>query len=556
MPSDNTFKIGLCMAGAVSAGAYTAGVMDYLLEALEEWQRRKDSGEANVPSHNVEISAMGGASAGGMTGIISAAALFDPIVPVKVAPDDLLAEIPGSTLYHSWVDLVSANMMDLMLNTDDISKDGLQSGLNSTFIDQIAERAVSVRGESAVKRKYVSKNLLLFVTLSNLNGMDFSVTFRSNTPKLDKYMVTSHNDYVCFRLVEDENGYRGDGFIPLNFGKKLNTELAKNAAMATGAFPVGLKAREIVRDSKYLNDMDWFKYITRDAGRLFPKGDYKTVNVDGGLINNEPFEQLRKILIAETGQDKAEEYQRYDTFKSTVLMVDPFPSEPGEFKGTTALKSVVGNTLSAMIDQSRVKPSTLIDTLDSNNAGQFLIAPVRYYEAGGKEESVEGPLAIACGSLDGFGGFICKEFRIHDYFLGRANCEKFLIDHFTVPRDTVNPIFTSGYSGIENNALTKFISRSDGGLQIIPIFAERKNSAYMPVFSNGKIFPGIREQQIRSYRKKMKKRVEKIILNISDNSQRENILLWIGAKVVLNGKLADAAISTILKSLEKHKLLE
>mgnify|MGYP003342307022 CR=1 FL=1 len=29
------FKIGLVMAGAVSAGAYTAGVLDFLLEALE-----------------------------------------------------------------------------------------------------------------------------------------------------------------------------------------------------------------------------------------------------------------------------------------------------------------------------------------------------------------------------------------------------------------------------------------------------------------------------------------------------------------------------------------
>lgn len=556
MPNNEPFKLGLCMAGAVSAGAYTAGVIDYLLEALEEWQRQKDSGNPNVPSHAVELSAMGGASAGGMTGIISASALFDPIPPVRVAPESLLAEIPDNKLYHSWVDLVSANMIDLMLDTDDITQYGLQAALNSEFIDQVAERAISVTGVSALDRKYIARNLPIFVTLSNLNGMDFSVTFRSNTPSLDKYVVTSHNDYVCFRLVEDENEYKGDGFIPLNFGKKLNADLAKNAAMATGAFPVGLKAREIVRDGKYLNDLDWFKYITHDAGRLFPEGPYKTLNVDGGLINNEPFEQLRKILIAETGQSKAEEYQRYDTFKSTVLMVDPFPSEPGEFKGTAALKSVVGNTLSAMIDQSRVKPSTLVDTMDSNSAGQFLIAPVRYFQSGGKEESVEGPLAIACGSLDGFGGFISKEFRIHDYFLGRANCEKFLMDHFTIPRNTTNPIFTSGYSGVEEASLAKFISRSDGGLQIIPIFAERKKEAYMPVFENGKIYPGIKELQIRDYRKKMKKRVEKIILNISDSSKLDQFLLWIGAKVVLNGKFADAAISTILTSLRKHKLLE
>ena len=30
------FDISLCMAGAISAGAYTAGVVDFLIEALEE----------------------------------------------------------------------------------------------------------------------------------------------------------------------------------------------------------------------------------------------------------------------------------------------------------------------------------------------------------------------------------------------------------------------------------------------------------------------------------------------------------------------------------------
>ncbi len=554
MPTNEPFKIGLCMAGAVSAGAYTAGVVDYLLEALEEWQRRKDSGEENVPSHQVEISAVGGASAGGMTGIITASALFDPIVPVKTAPPDIMEEIPESMLYHSWVDLIAENMLDIMLDTSDISNNGLQSALNSGFIDMVAERAISVKGSKAVDRKYIAKNLPLFVTLSNLNGIDFSVTFRSNTPKLDKYVITSHNDYVCFRLVEDENEYKGDGFIPLNFGKKLNSELAKNAAMATGAFPLGLKAREVNRKGEYLNDLDWFKYITKDAGRPFPNGEYNTINVDGGLINNEPFEQLRKILITETQQKDPKEYQHYDTFKSTVLMVDPFPSEPGEFMGTTALKSVLGNTLSAMIDQSRVKPSTLIETMDSNNAGQFLIAPVRYYTEGTKEESVEGPLAIACGSLDGFGGFISKEFRIHDYFLGRANCEKFLMDHFTIPKDSSNPIFKEGYANVSD--IEKFTSKSDNGLQIIPVFSPRKIEGYMPVFNNGRKFPGVSESQILDYRKMIKKRVEKIILNLSENTRTQKVLLWIGAKVVLNKKLSDAALSTILESLKKHKLLE
>ena len=64
-----TFHIGLSMAGAISAGAYTAGVFDMLMEALEAWQvtkdKEKDLPAKTVPTHNVIISVISGASAGG-----------------------------------------------------------------------------------------------------------------------------------------------------------------------------------------------------------------------------------------------------------------------------------------------------------------------------------------------------------------------------------------------------------------------------------------------------------------------------------------------------------
>jgi predicted acylesterase/phospholipase RssA len=65
------FEIGLVLAGAVSAGAYTAGVMDFLLEALEEWNKAKEEGK-KIPMHNVKIKVITGASAGGMTAAMAA----------------------------------------------------------------------------------------------------------------------------------------------------------------------------------------------------------------------------------------------------------------------------------------------------------------------------------------------------------------------------------------------------------------------------------------------------------------------------------------------------
>lgn len=550
MDNSNTFHIGLCLAGAVSAGAYTAGAMDYFLEALEDWQMRKRRGDVNVPSHNVVIPVIGGASAGGMTGAIMASAVHDPIPPVSQAPNPLLTPIPSNKFYHSWVDLIADDMISVMLDTSDISRQNMQSLLNTNFIDQIAARTLGVSSNTGVQREYLDKQMKLFFTLSNLEGMDFDVAFRSNLPNYNRYIITTHKDYLNFRMADSEQDYRGDGWIPLNFQKQLNADLVKQAAIATGAFPIVFRPRKIIRDGKYLNDLNWFDPITKAADRPFDLGPYKTLNVDGGMINNEPFEKVRSVLSDITGQNDPEEYQSYNTFKSTVLMVDPFPSQPREFTFDTMLASVMGNTLTALINQSRIKPETLIQAMDSELAGQFLVAPIRYKR--GSEENFEGRYAIASGSLSGFGGFISKEFRMHDYFLGRANCEKFLRDHFTVPQDTSNPIFKEGYANIDKSV---FISEKNNGLQIIPIFSRRKTTPYMPTFSNGQIWPSVTEREIRGYRNALKRRVEKILFNLADYNARERALLWIGARILINGKVADSLIDSTLASLKEFGLL-
>jgi hypothetical protein len=258
--------------------------------------------------------------------------------------------------------------------------------------------------------------------------------------------------------------------------------------------------------------------------------------------------------MAETDQKDHNEIQDYNKIKSTVLMIDPFPSEPGTFNNSTELTTIMSNTLGAIIGQARVKPATLIDALDSHKAGQFLIAPVRYEKIAGKEETIEGKKAIACGSLDGFGGFVSKEFRIHDYFLGRANCEKFLRDHFTIPADTSNPIFVKGYAGIKDK--TQYTSKLDKGLQIIPIFTERHSEPYMPYFANGTQWPSVSVDYIHSYRKLIKARVEKVLLNFTQYSKLQHVLILFGARLVLNGKIADAVTDTVIKSLRDHELIK
>ncbi|HTI58469.1 patatin-like phospholipase family protein [Mucilaginibacter sp.] len=551
----DTFYVGLCMAGAVSAGAYTAGVMDYLIEALTEWEKRR--GQPGVPTHKVQIPVMGGASAGGMTSVMGASAMNNPLTPIDKPAADLLAEHPENKLYHSWVDLTGVDMFAKMLDTSDIKPGGVLSALNSSFIDPIAKRVVDADpAKWQPLPAFITPGLKVFTTLSNLQGFDYNIPFKSaNSTGKSKYIMAIHNDYACFQLTEGNIDGPNGGWIPLNLKNKTNTDIAAAAAMATGAFPVGLQSRIVTRDAQYVNNNQWLKgYLKQN---LLPDGKYQTLNVDGGLINNEPFDKVRDVLSDVTGQDSPDDYNNFNKFQSTVLMIEPFPtSAPPIIALSTALPNVISNTLGTMLKQMRAKPINLENAMDDDCAGQYLITPARIVKGpDGKEVELAGDLAIACGALGGFGGFINKEFRVHDYFLGRYNCKIFLRDYFTIPAENLdkNPIFATGYANANKD---DFKSTKDDSYQIIPIFADATNYTFPDFkFSSGTNWPTLKESDIDKYRSAIKGRIQAAVLNITEFNWLTRGLLWIGAKVVINGKLSDKIIGTIKSEFQKWKLL-
>jgi len=546
---DNTFYLGLCMAGAVSAGAYTAGVMDYLIEALQEWQARKNKNEPGTPSHNVVIPVIGGASAGGMTAIITAAALANGIKPVYPGAD-VLAGHPENKLYHSWVDLTDQDMFPHLLDTGDIHGSGIVSLLNSSFIDDVAKTALQTGQQGPERPAFIDPEMKIFTTLTNLEGFGYNIGFNTNTPA-DKYYMCIHNDYACFKL----NGVDKpeDGWIHLDFKQNINTDIARDAAMATGAFPLGLQSRKVKRTCLNVNNIPWCVNITKP----FPitQEPWETLNVDGGIINNEPFEKVRDILKEKTSQPEYDDYQDPNKARSIVVMIDPFPSsKPKPFKADTGLFKVMGATFSAMLSQMRAKPQVLHEAMDPKMFGQLLIAPSRRRTApDGTTEDIAGDMAIACGALGGFSGFLNKEFRVHDYFLGRFNCEIFLRNYFTIPASALqnNTIFKNGYAGID---MTPFRAK-DGSIQIIPIFAPPAGSFPIPTFSNGSNWPVLQEKDIDRFQPMVKQRVQALLIKAVNISGLNKFLLWIGAKVVLNRTISNFVLKTIKASLEEHTLL-
>ena len=92
--SPKIFHLGITMSGAISAGAYTAGVLDYLIEALDAWEEKKRQGAA-VPDHHIGLKVISGASAGSITAAIGVIALCDE----EQKPDDYI--VPKTNLrYH------------------------------------------------------------------------------------------------------------------------------------------------------------------------------------------------------------------------------------------------------------------------------------------------------------------------------------------------------------------------------------------------------------------------------------------------------------------------
>lgn len=539
MDNQHTFRIGLSMAGAVSAGAYTAGVMDYLLEALENWQKAKELGLPGVPKHNVLIEVLSGASAGGMTAVITAAAVQKDFPHIN-QQNYFTPSSEENPLYDSWVNLTEkpqSDMMDQMLNPEDITDlpelnpdMEVRSVFNSLFIEKIARRVLdtTVKDPSS-KRPYFAGDLELFTTLTNLRGFNYELEFITATGKREDRM-TMHKD--LFHLQLNPYGeYQNDGKIPFHFNTTagLNKNLLIDAAIATGAFPVGLAPRVVIRDPRYINDNHLLKITHGKDSIVDPNEDYNAVCVDGGVINNEPYDLTEAILterrikqLKKSADPKsAENFQLAKSasdFDTTILMIDPFPSYDEEpdlnYLDLQSLKFTPTQLLGAMRQQLMIKTDLLDKAYADDDYTRFMVSPIR------TKGGVTQKNSIACGSLGGFGGFFSKKFRIHDFMLGRRNCQRFLQQYFCVPVAAKNPIIEFGYGGL-NGSEKQFLQKEFD--KILPIIPDIRilpgmTSIVSPPIEIEFAYPSIGLKYLVDLEKKVQARFGVVLNNISNNN--------------------------------------
>ncbi len=444
------FRLGINMAGAVSAGAYTAGVLDFLVEALEEWETKKAAFKAYLanpapgpvppvaPLHDVEIDVFTGASAGGMCAAIASVMVQQPFQHIQTGDE----QNTTNTFYESWVNKIDISRL---LETNDVAGNGpLLSLLDCTIIDEIAAYALSPTGASP--RPYIADNLNLFLTLTNARGTPYGLY--SGATSAEEF-VSYYGDRLQFQVT---HGASADSPLspiakPLPAGQPgLGAwPLLQEAAKATGAVPVALASRVLTRDVADYQVPGWepLSASAKQIAPAFPPGigtSIQTVNVDGGVTDNTPFELADNYLAEQLNQ--VSNPSSPEQANAAVLTIAPFPMGDNNFSGPyvpadhQGIWAILMSFFSVALSQSRFLGESLESLMDGSSFSRFAIAP------SDPDSAQKGKPALQCGSLGAFGGFLCRDFRKHDFLLGRRNCQQFLREHFAVTAN--NPIIDAG----------------------------------------------------------------------------------------------------------------
>lgn len=562
-PEQGVFEVGLVMAGAVSAGAYTAGVFDFLIEALDAWEaakracaaRNPDPTQWDIPGHKVRIRVVSGASAGAMTGAIAAVALNYNFPHVHDPTS-------GTTnpLYKSWVKDIDISKL---LETRDLQTADapVVSMLDSSSLLDILQSALDFKGAPAPARTYLAPTVRFIFTEGNLRGVPYFLEMRGNT--VAGLGMVAHCDYQNFCVMYGQStgsDLRADDIavtFPNGFANPAWRALGM-AALASGAFPIGLAPRIIERNGI---DFDYrFVVVPGDnrepaqVARLLPHwssqppppNPYGTAVVDGGTMDNEPLELARTDLAGLLGRNP-----RDGTLANrATILIDPFPDlasavdDPTRGQGADLLNAGVA-LMGAWKDQARFDPVDLALAGDENTYSRFLIAPDR----GVSPESNEFPLA--CGALGGFSGFLAEQYRQHDYMLGRRNCQQFLRQHFCLPT-TNDPVFSAVNPRLKLQG-SPWIAPGAGppSLPIIPLIGNLAKDEPRPLWPKGAFAAG-------SLRAPASARLGAIIDRVLRTSVRLNWLFRFIAKIGLmkvRSTAIDRAIAVVQQQLEDRALL-
>jgi predicted acylesterase/phospholipase RssA len=396
------------LPGAVSAGTYGAGVLDFLVEALDAFSEASRRGEA--PAHDIVLTAIGGTSAGAQTALIFSCAIayrFAPAGPALAAADaaTIRAAQASNPFFEHWV--VRNDLRDYLTTRDA----PMRSLLDPTNVDVVADSVLRFgTGLPTVSRWWVANPLRLGIAVTNLRGIPSTYALGAGWGNLQ---FTRHADAIFFAV-------RGLGSAPAAPAAAGEDDLALPAApqdkarawsalglacVASGAFPVVFAARTL--------------------DRPVPARDPVTTRfcaVDGGVFNSNPLDITARLVAAGGGNHR------------TVLLKVGSPSlraPEGPSSANIGFWPTFKSLMSAMWREASGRPDASQQQPRPSLHATFTIAPQR--------PDRPGEPALAGSGLGGFAGYFKQAFREHDFLLGRWNARTALARDLCLPDD--DPLF-------------------------------------------------------------------------------------------------------------------
>ncbi len=224
-------RISLTLPGAVSLGAYEGGALAALLLACQE-----------LGEQAVVIDTMASASAGSITGLLSARALLRGADPVAL-------------LRRAWVELVSLKAM---------KTHSTQSPLSGEALSGIAQDLLGAGGiPDGPPGRWQREPIQLSMALASLGGLSYAL------PIVDRDTPMQASTFLDWYSVKLTSALESEGYL----------ELAQ-AAIASGANAIGFPPKQLDRSA------DRGQYD--QAGLTGFPADGKFWYTDGGTVDNEP----------------------------------------------------------------------------------------------------------------------------------------------------------------------------------------------------------------------------------------------------------------------------
>ena len=460
-------KLAITISGAVSLGSYEAGVLYEVITAIG--QHNQDPRTSD--EEKIYIDVLTGASAGGMTAAIAAQKLLYEA--------DALADPYDNAFYRPWVAEISIERL-LHLHGHDSPTMSIMS--SQTVVD-ISEKMLTGRYASHLTPPVKphpavdGKNLNLGLALANLNGVDYKL----DTKPSGSVTYTRHKDELIRRFPAADRARDDNGSL---------WEALRDAAVSCGAFPFAFRPVELVRHAteyelpdqarpmpqtqnfaytdggvfqnepigiakRLVDEIDehlnlekrFFLFVAPDLKGSAANSDFNEDNASlvatAGRLVGSIFNQSRfpDLLLAEEKNREVELLNQRAKALGEMLT-------KGDGSATTlanALEAAATPLLSALFGDDQQAIADAQARLASQFATDFpgMGAPTRkawidtiltLERAAGLGETDEMTIysvtasdkELASADLMAFGGFFARNYREHDYEVGREKAQVFL----------------------------------------------------------------------------------------------------------------------------------